>query len=214
MVRSRRSPIAVDNGAECFHSATFDHDNCPTGVVDHFAISSEPNRYLGAIADRLPRFGSDLDGGLPIGSGNVADYPDIHPALQDRLRIYLSITTCGCDFLVGPTADDRSDHKQGHQETKTDQDKSPHFFPRKVVAGVCGTQLPSAQDGAVYFTSFGARVTPPVIVLPRPQQPYRAVAAACPALWAAAVLILLHLVFATGSAVVDLDRQFAMADRV
>ncbi|KQY20761.1 hypothetical protein [Rhizobium sp. Root483D2] len=65
-----------------------------------------------------------------------------------------------------------------------------------------------------HFTPFGARVTPPVIVLPRPQQPYRAIAAACPALWAAAVLILLYLAFATGSAAIELDRQFAMADRV
>jgi len=57
-------------------------------------------------------------------------------------------------------------------------------------------------------------MTPPVIVLPRPQRPYRAIAAACPMLWAAAVLLMLHLLCATGSAAVALDRQIAMADRV
>lgn len=65
-----------------------------------------------------------------------------------------------------------------------------------------------------HFTPFGARVTPSVIVLPRPQRPYRAVAVASPALWAAAVLLVLHLVYATGAATVELDRQIAMADRV
>jgi len=67
-----------------------------------------------------------------------------------------------------------------------------------------------------YFTPFGARVTPPpVIVLPRrPGKLYRAVACAGPLLWAAAVLLTLHLIYATAAAVVDLDRQIEMAERV
>lgn len=67
-----------------------------------------------------------------------------------------------------------------------------------------------------HFTPFGARVTPPpVIVLPRrPGKLYRAVACAGPLLWAVAVLLMLHLVYATGAAVVELDRQIELAERV
>ncbi len=214
MINSRREPIAIDDRPEGFHTATLNRDNCSSRVVDHFTICSDPNRYFGAIADRLPRFGSDLDGGLSISLPNVADNPNIRPTLQNGLGIYLPIATCGRDLFVGMSSNDRSDHEQGHQETKTNQDESPHLLPRKDVGGICDTQLSSAQDDAVHFTPFGARVTPPVIVLPRPQRPYRAIAAACPMLWAAAVLLMLHLVYATGSAAVELDRQIAMADRV
>lgn len=67
-----------------------------------------------------------------------------------------------------------------------------------------------------HFTPFGARVThPPVIVLPRrPSRRYCALAVASPLLWAAAVILIGHLAFSSGRALVALDRQIAMAERV
>ncbi|KQY31785.1 hypothetical protein [Rhizobium sp. Root483D2] len=67
-----------------------------------------------------------------------------------------------------------------------------------------------------HFTPFGARVThPPVIVLPRrPSRRYCAFAVASPLLWAAALILIGHLAFSSGRALVALDRQIAMAERV
>lgn len=66
-----------------------------------------------------------------------------------------------------------------------------------------------------HFTPFGARVIPPVIVLPRrPSRLYRTLAILSPVLWAAALLLLLHLTLATGAAVVALEHRLAMEARV
>lgn len=66
-----------------------------------------------------------------------------------------------------------------------------------------------------HFTLFGARVTPPVIVLPRrPSRLYRIIAVTSPLLWAAAILLIGHLAYAAGHSMIALDRQIAMAARV
>ncbi|WEZ84603.1 hypothetical protein P6U16_08525 [Rhizobium sp. 32-5/1] len=66
-----------------------------------------------------------------------------------------------------------------------------------------------------HFTPFGARATPPVIVLPRrPSRLYRALAVISPLLWAAAIIIVLHLAVATGSALALMEHQLAMDARV
>lgn len=65
-----------------------------------------------------------------------------------------------------------------------------------------------------HFTPFGARETPPVIVLPRrPSRLYRALAVIGPMLWAAAILIVLHLAVETGSALALLEHQLTMGAR-
>jgi hypothetical protein len=67
-----------------------------------------------------------------------------------------------------------------------------------------------------HFTPFGARVThPPVIVLPRrPGRSYRVLAVASPLLWAAAIVLIGHLAYSAGHALVALDHQIEMAERV
>lgn len=66
-----------------------------------------------------------------------------------------------------------------------------------------------------HFTPFGAKVRPltEIRLAAAPASRFYFMAAATPVLWVLIALLTAHLMFAVPSALVHLDRQYAMAER-